>query len=136
MEIGVAQVMTRHAALFVAQDVTKNTYVSAALRKMRSAVGEKCDLDDLAADLGISKRHLQRSFRSSLNRSPKRVLNRLRLQMGREMLTSTSHSVGEIARLCGFSSASHFSRSYRQEFGHTPREERTCLSGREAVACL
>jgi len=48
----------------------------------------------------------------------------LRLDRARSMLLQTTKPVLDVAVACGFASASHFSRCYRSEFGHRPRDER------------
>jgi transcriptional regulator GlxA family with amidase domain len=49
----------------------------------------------------------------------------LRLDRARLLLSQTSLSVLEVATACGFVSASHFSKCYREFFARTPREDRT-----------
>jgi len=43
---------------------------------------------------------------------------------GIEVMTQAAMSVLDVALACGFVSASHFSKCYREFFGTTPREER------------
>ncbi len=47
-----------------------------------------------------------------------------RVDRARGLLTQTAMSVLDVALACGFVSASHFSKCYREFFGKTPREER------------
>ncbi len=78
----------------------------------------------LAADAGLSTRQLERLFRKYLNRSPARYYLELRLNKARLLLLQTNMSVIDVALACGFVSASHFSKCYRDFFGRTPRKER------------
>ena len=48
----------------------------------------------------------------------------MRLRRARTLLEQTSMSVTDVGIACGFVSASHFSRAYRELFGHSPRRER------------
>ena len=48
----------------------------------------------------------------------------LRLNRARLLLLQTNMSVIDVALACGFVSASHFSKCYRDFFGKTPRKER------------
>jgi Transcriptional regulator containing an amidase domain and an AraC-type DNA-binding HTH domain len=59
-----------------------------------------------------------------LNRSPARYYVELRLNRARLLLLQTNMSVIDVALACGFVSASHFSKCYRDFFGKTPRRER------------
>ena len=79
---------------------------------------------DLARSAGLSSRQLERLFRKYLNRSPARYYLELRLNKARLLLLQTNMSVIDVALACGFVSASHFSKCYRDSFGRTPRKER------------
>ena len=78
----------------------------------------------LAKSAGLSTRQLERLFRKYLNRSPARYYLELRLNKARLLLLQTDMSVIDVALACGFVSASHFSKCYRDFFGRTPRKER------------
>jgi len=79
---------------------------------------------ELARSAGLSTRQLERLFRKYLNRSPARYYLELRLNKARLLLLQTNMSVIDVALACGFVSASHFSKCYRDFFGRTPRKER------------
>ena len=78
----------------------------------------------LADKAGLSTRQLERLFRKYLSSTPTRYYLNLRLQRARQLLTQTSMSILSVALACGFVSASHFSKCYRECFGRTPRAER------------
>lgn len=79
---------------------------------------------ELARRTGMSTRQLERLFRKYLARTPTRYYLELRLHRARRLLTQTSLSVLDVALACGFISASHFSKCYREFFNRSPREER------------
>lgn len=78
----------------------------------------------LAARVSLSPRQLERLFRKHLNRTPTRYYLDLRLERARSLLMQTDMSVLDIALACGFVSASHFSKCYRECFNRTPRQDR------------
>ena len=78
----------------------------------------------LARRAGMSTRQLERLFRKYLARTPTRYYLELRLYRARTLLIQTSLSVLDVALACGFVSASHFSKCYREFFHKAPREER------------
>ena len=80
--------------------------------------------DDIAHETGISRRQLERLFRRYLNISPARYYLQIRLTKARNLLGQTAMPVTEIAFACGFASASHFSKCYREMYGFTPRNSR------------
>ncbi len=92
-----------------------------AISLMESNISEPLQLQELAQLLGISRRQLERLFRKYLNRQPSRFYMELRLNRARQLLQQTSLSVIEIAVACGFSTASHFSRSIKDQFGCSPK---------------
>ncbi len=98
--------------------------LSSVIKMMEENLEEPISPSDLAAEVGISTRQLERLFRRYLIRSPKRYYMELRLQKARSLLLQTEMSVINVALACGFSSPSHFSKCYRMHFSITPYRER------------
>jgi transcriptional regulator GlxA family with amidase domain len=94
------------------------------IHMMEENIEEPISPSDLAKDVGMSTRQLERLFRRYLNRSPKRYYMGLRLQRARNLLLQTDMTVINVALACGFTSPSHFSKCYRNHFGRTPYRER------------
>lgn len=75
----------------------------------------------VARHFRISKRHLHNLFAQAGESFGQYLLHR-RLQRALMRLSETPHvSIGEVAHESGFGSASHFSRTFRQQFGAPPR---------------
>lgn len=91
---------------------------------MEENIEEPVNCAELAAHVGMSSRQLERLFRKYLNYAPTRYYLELRLSRSRFLLLQTSLSVLSVALACGFISASHFSKCYREYFMRTPSEER------------
>jgi AraC family transcriptional regulator, glycine betaine-responsive activator len=89
---------------------------------------------ELARRAGLSTRQLERLFRRYLGRTPTRYYLELRLARARALLTQTAMSILNVALACGFVSASHFSKCYREFFNKMPREERQQTAASPAVA--
>ncbi|SEK06875.1 GlxA family transcriptional regulator [Paraburkholderia diazotrophica] len=79
---------------------------------------------DLAQEIGVTRRQLERLFCSSLKDTPTHFYLQLRLDRARELLRQTDMSITAICVACGFESPSHFSRTYRARFGASPRDDR------------
>jgi transcriptional regulator GlxA family with amidase domain len=79
----------------------------------------------LARSVGLSSRQLERLFRKYMGCTPARYYLELRLKRARALLRQTSLSVLDVAVACGFASASHFSKRYRDMFDQSPRSDRT-----------
>ena len=79
----------------------------------------------LAKEAGISRSVLAERFRHYLKESPMAYLTRWRLQLGAQMLASTSHSVAQIAPEVGYESEAAFNRAFKREFTVPPARFRT-----------
>ena len=95
-----------------------------AVELMESNIEEPMTLDELATHVGISRRQLERLFQKHLQCVPTRYYLEIRLRRARSLLLRSSRSFVDIAFACGFVSAPHFSKCYRDFFGIPPREER------------
>ena len=92
---------------------------------MQAHLEEPIDCRELANQIGLTLRQLERLFQQYLHTTPKRYYLELRLQQARNFLQQTTLPVSAIAHACGFSSASYFANCYRQHFTKTPRQERS-----------
>ena len=97
----------------------------AAIKAMEENLEEPLTRGELADMASLSTRQLERLFRKYMNRSPARYYLELRLNKSRLLLLQTPMPVIDVALACGFVSASHFSKCYRDFFGKTPRQERS-----------
>ncbi len=91
---------------------------------MEQGLEEPFSQTELAMKANLSTRQLERLFRKYLSTTPTRYYLNLRLARARHLLRQTSMSILSIALACGFVSASHFSKCYREVYGRTPRAER------------
>ena len=96
----------------------------AAIRVMEENLEEPLSLGEIARRANLSVRQLERLFKQRLVCPPSRYYLELRLHHARLLLMRGASSILAIALAAGFASASHFSRRYREHFGHSPREER------------
>lgn len=80
----------------------------------------------IAGELGLSISHLHRLFKSEALPPTQYIWNRRLEACSRDLLDPrrAGQSVSEIAFARGFSDAAHFSRSFRERFGCSPREWR------------
>jgi transcriptional regulator GlxA family with amidase domain len=94
---------------------------------MAANLEEPLSIEELASYVGVSRRQLERLFRCYLDRTPTQYYIGLRLKDARRLLMQTEKSITEISIYCGFASAGHFSKCYRDEFGLPPRADRKRL---------
>jgi AraC family transcriptional regulator, L-arginine-responsive activator len=102
----------------------RHSRLKEALLLMEANTEDTLTTAELAERVGVSRRQLERLFRQHLGSMPSKYYLNLRLDKARSQLQRTSKSVVQISLACGFSSPAHFSTTYRERFGVTPREER------------
>jgi len=96
----------------------------AVISHMEETLEEPVSCAALAKIVNLSTRQLERLFRKYLHHAPTRYYLELRLSRARFLLLQTSMPILDVALACGFVSASHFSKCYREFFERTPSEER------------
>jgi transcriptional regulator GlxA family with amidase domain len=95
-----------------------------AIELIETSPEHRTNQRQLAAGVGLSERQLERLFRGYLDTTPSRYARYHRLARARDLLRQTGMSVIDVAIACGFTTASHFTKSYRERFGKTPGEDR------------
>lgn len=106
---------------------TSQPKLTEAVMLMEANIEEPLSPDELSSLVKISRRQLERLFRSYLNCTPTQYYLGLRLRNARRLLLQTEKSIIDISLVCGFLSAPHFSKCYRDLFGLPPRDERRLL---------
>jgi AraC family transcriptional regulator, glycine betaine-responsive activator len=91
-----------------------------AVKAMESHVADPLTLSHLAESSGVSARQLNRLFTEKLGRSTMGYYRDFRLEKAQNLLRNSPLSLTEIALATGFSSSSHFSRTYSEKYGHPP----------------
>lgn len=97
---------------------------SQAIDLMRGNLENPFSPANIAQQVGISTRQLERLFRKYLKASPKNFYLQLRLEQARNLLLQTNMSIMDVCLSTGFNSASHFSKCYRKQFGDSPKYEK------------
>ncbi len=95
-----------------------------SIHMMETNLEEPLSQEALAAAVGVSRRQLERLFQRHVGRPPNRYYMQLRLDRARKLLLQTDMAIVDVAMACGFVSASHFAKCYRQFYGMTPRQAR------------
>jgi AraC-like DNA-binding protein len=99
--------------------------VGKALAFMHRNPAHPWTIASLAKGAGVSRSVLAERFRHYLNESPMAYLTRWRLQLGAQMLSSTSHSVAQIAPEVGYESEAAFNRAFKRAFKVPPARFRS-----------
>ena len=114
-----AAVVTRGSTGY---DAMIDPVIAKAVRFIRErGVAGGVGVVDAAAAAGCSRRYLERHFWAKLGRSVHDEMLLARLDRVKELLETTSLSIGEVAAACGFARASQLAALFRKATGATMR---------------
>lgn len=91
------------------------------LQYIETHLDEELSLDSLAGKFYVSKYHIAHVFKENLGLSVHRYITKKRLSMCRDAILS-HQEISEAYLLCGFRDYSSFFRSFKKEFGMSPKE--------------
>ena len=102
--------------------VAAHPLVLSAARLIRDQT--EASVEQICEATGVSRSTLDNLFRAHLGRSVAGEISRTRLQRSQNLLRHSGLSLAEIARSCGFASATYFGRFFKRETGLTPNAYR------------
>ncbi|MCU0781843.1 MAG: substrate-binding domain-containing protein [Akkermansiaceae bacterium] len=111
---------------------TTDPLVARALRFMAERSDRLLAVGEVAKEVGVARRTLERRFRDAVGRSIAGEMMRLRLNRAKRRLAEGNVPLKTVAQETGFRHASHFSRVFTQVLGTTPsryRNERRSARG-------
>lgn len=76
----------------------------------------------LAANIGMSRVHMHRKLKELSSQSTRDFIKAIRLKQAATLLASKKMTIAEVAYATGFSNPSHFSNSFREFYGMSPKE--------------
>ena len=103
----------------------RDSEVGKTLALMHRNPAHPWTIASLAKEAGVSRSVLAERFRHYLNEPPMAYLTRWRLQLGAQMLASTSYSVAQISSEVGYESEAAFNRAFKREFETPPARFRS-----------
>lgn len=104
---------TARGAAFTGPDLPRRDFrIRKALKLLQENVGESLILDTVAREVGLSRPHFFKLFRSQVGLTPNLYANALRMERAIDRLAATEEAVAEIGFDLGFSSQASFSRFF------------------------
>ena len=107
-----------------------NRLVGAAVAGIEEHALSSAKVGDLAAQLGVSDRHLRRVTEAELGVSPIELAQTYRLLLAKRLLRETTLTLTDIAFASGFGSVRRFNALFKARYGSSPR----ALRGRAGPA--
>ncbi len=99
-------------------------FLDRALTLMEGALDRPPDIAWLARAAGLSRRGLETRFSLCLRTSPAAEWRRLQREAALRLIRSSSRSIDEIARACGWVDAAHLAQAFRKAGLGTPGSHR------------
>lgn len=101
--------------------------IAKAIRLAQANPAHPWTVEELAAEVAMSRSGFAASFRQLTGEPPMRYVTRCRLARAASYLADAQTSVSEIARRTGYESESSFSKAFARHFGMAPRDYRRRL---------
>jgi transcriptional regulator GlxA family with amidase domain len=111
---------------------TDDALVRRALNLMQQSIDAPLPIARLVAELGVSRRKLERHFREALGLTPLAADRLIRVEQAKRLLLTTRRSATRIATDTGFCDLPHMIRVFRSAEGVTPDAFRKARSQGEA----
>lgn len=102
----------------------KEDYIRSALLFIEKNYYYPISAQDISNYCMLNKNYLSRLFKDATNKTLIEFLIEFRLHKAQDLLRSTDKPIGEISSNVGYSNPLHFSRSFSQLFGESPRSWR------------
>jgi transcriptional regulator GlxA family with amidase domain len=125
LQVGYARTkLDRKAASSFRLPATAPKLMHKAMAIMDRALASPLTPEEIAAEIGTSRRTLDRRFNEFTGRSVTDFYVTRRLEEALSFLRHSNKSITDIAMSTGFSSSSYFASVFKSAFGQTPRQFR------------
>ena len=109
----------------------QSAFLNRSLGYLYSHFNENISISDAAEYMGYTPNYFNTVFRESMGAPFGQYLRDLRLSYASNLLRSCDMSITEVALESGFESLAHFSRSFHEKYGSSPKEYRRKCTPKE-----
>ena len=95
-----------------------------AVRRIERQLAQPISIDNLARNLNIGRRQLERRFRAALGKGIHEFIRDTRLHLANEIIRNSNRTILDIAISCGFPTVEHFNVVFKARYGQTPTQIR------------
>jgi len=97
------------------------------MQKVMKIINENLSNPDLSVEMlastvGMSRVHMHRKLKELTNQSARDFIRGIRLKQAATLLSNKKLTISEVAYATGFSNLSHFSNSFKEFYGVSPKE--------------
>ncbi|WP_265457033.1 helix-turn-helix domain-containing protein [Enterococcus sp. HY326] len=126
MSLSLTQIFT--SMLFANKQTVSKSILKSQIY-IETHYADSISVDEIAEYAGLSKYHFSRQFKKEVGMSPHQYVTDIRIKNSKKLLRETRKSIEEIAFDVGFTSASHFTFSFKKETSETPLNFRNFFIG-------
>jgi LacI family transcriptional regulator len=101
-------------------EAVSDPVVRRAMQVLVEQVSTIVSVEEWAAKVGVSRRVMERRFQISMGRSPHAMIQHERVELAKNLLTTTDLPVSVIAERCGFQSNERLTVNFRASVGVPP----------------
>lgn len=114
-------VLTGEAGVSARRAFGVGNEIARSIRYLSSCLNEAVTIDDMAAQVGMSRAVFHRKFKQATTMSPIQFVKSMRLNNA-AMKIASGMTVSEAAMDVGYVSSSQFSREFKRMYGQSPRQ--------------
>ncbi len=103
-----------------AKNNSKNNIVKNSIKYMKKNLDKDFSLEDICTHLGFTKSYFCHTFKVVTGITAIKMLNFLRCEEAKRLLSDSNLNVSEVAEKCGFSNLSYFTKTYKAIIGELP----------------
>ena len=105
-------------------DATLPAVVAKAVALFAANLTEPISVADVADEVGVSARQIERSFKKATGQSPSHYYRSMRMKAARQLVMYSKDSMAQIALQVGYGSTTPMVQHYKDAFGLRPQEDR------------
>ena len=98
--------------------------LSRVVEYIHQNLGRDLRIEQIARMVNLSNFYFIRQFKAALGKTPHQYILDCRIQLAKDLLCNSFLPINDISQRCGFSTQSHFTSSFRQSTGTSPRAYR------------
>jgi signal transduction histidine kinase/ligand-binding sensor domain-containing protein/DNA-binding response OmpR family regulator len=95
-------------------------FISNAIKCVEQNISEEFSVEDLGAELGISRSYVFKKIQTLTGKTPLEFIRSIRLQHAAQLLLKSQLSVREIAYKVGYNNPKYFTKQFKDEFKVLP----------------
>ena len=105
-------------------DATLPPVVAKAVAVFAANLTEPISVADVADEVGVSARQIERSFKKATGQSPSHYYRSMRMKAARQLVMYSKDSMAQIALQVGYGSTTPMVQHYKDAFGISPQDDR------------